>query len=81
MRRHTLWRLAASGFGLGAAAMGGGSIAGGGFGALAVGYGLLIVLAAGWLALGLALRARVWPRMTVSARRRSTASLHGPRVF
>lgn len=82
MRRRTLWPLAATGLGAGAAAMVGGSIAGGGIGALAVGYGLLLVLAAGWLALGLAVRARILRRLAVShAPRRPAASLHGRRVF
>jgi hypothetical protein len=82
MRRHTLWPLAAAGLALGGAAMAAGSIAGGGIGALAVGYGLLLVLAAGWLALGLAVHSRVLRRLTPSpAQRRPPGSLLGRRVF
>ncbi len=61
---HTLWSLAIAGLGLGSLAMVGGTAIGGELGPLAIGYGLLVALAALYLVAGLAIRERVWQRVS-----------------
>jgi hypothetical protein len=58
--RHSLWSVALAGIGFGSLAMVGGTAIGGEIGPLAVGYGILVVLAALYLVVGLAIRQRVW---------------------
>lgn len=80
--RHTLWSLAGGALGLGALAIVGGTAVGGQIGPMAVGYGLLVALAALYLVAALAIRERVWRRL--SARRTDAPDaerLAGRRVF
>lgn len=82
--RRVLWSIALAGLGFGCLAMVGGTAIGDGVGALAVGYGVLVVLAALYLVIGLAIRDRFGRRS--SARRASEAApsidrLAGHRVF
>jgi hypothetical protein len=63
------------GLGIGIAAIGAGSVAGdvGGF---VTGYGLLVILSSGYLLLGLALRAFVQRRSTLSTHRTPVLDHH-----
>jgi hypothetical protein len=80
--RHTLWSLALAGLGFGSLAMVGGTAIGGDVGPLAVGYGLLVVVAALYMVAGLAIRERVWQRLTRAERQMPTVDrLAGRRVF
>jgi hypothetical protein len=62
--RHSLWSIAIGGLGLGSLSMVGGTAIGGELGPLAIGYGLLIALSALYLVAGLAIRERVWQRVS-----------------
>ena len=62
--RHTMWSMAIGGLALGSLGMVGGTAIGGELGPLAIGYGLLVALCALYLVLGLAVRERVWQRLT-----------------
>ena len=62
--RHSLWSIAAGGLGLGSLSMVGGTAIGGELGPLAIGYGLLVAMSAIYLVLGLAIRERVWQRLS-----------------
>lgn len=82
--RRLLWSVAVAGLGFGSLAMVGGTALGHGVGGLAVGYGVLVVLAALYLIIGLAIRDRMRPRRT--AERQSEAApaiqrLAGHRLF
>lgn len=80
--RQTLWTTAIAGLGFGSLAMVGGTAIGGEFGSLAVGYGLLVALAALYLVAGLAIRDRVWRRLSRPVIGRPPADhLAGRRVF
>jgi len=80
--RQTLWSFAIVGLGLGSLAMVGGTAIGGALGPLAVGYGLVVVLAALYLVAGLAIRERIWRRLSAKANGRPKADrLVGRRVF
>jgi hypothetical protein len=80
--RHTFWSMAIAGLGLGSLAMVGGSAIGGEVGPLAVGYGLLVALAALYLVIGLAIRERIWRRLTApSIGRPHPDHLAGRRIF
>jgi len=79
---QTLWSFAIAWLGLGSLAMVGGTAIGGEIGPLAVGYGLLVALAALYLVAGLAIRERVWRRLSVASMGRPKADrLAGRRVF
>ena len=79
---HTLWSFAIAGLGIGSLAMVGGTAIGGEIGPLAVGYGLLVALAALYLVAGLAIRERVWRRLTApSIGRPNPDRMAGRRVF
>ena len=79
---QTLWSFAIAGLGIGSLAMVGGTAIGGEIGPLAVGYGLLVALAALYLVAGLAIRDRVWRRLsTASLGRPKADNLAGRRVF
>ncbi len=79
---HTLWATAIVGLGFGSLAMVGGTAMGGELGPLAVGYGLLVALSALYLVAGLAIRERVWQRMsTPSIAPPHADHLAGRRVF
>ena len=79
---HTLWSFAIAGLGIGSLAMLGGTAIGGEIGPLAVGYGLLVALAALYLVAGLAIRERVWRRLSTASLERPQADhLAGRRVF
>ncbi len=79
---HTLWSTAIAGLGLGSMAMVGGTAIGGELGPLAIGYGLLVALAALYLVAGLAIRERVWRRVSAPNIGRPHADhLVGRRVF
>ncbi|MEA2652198.1 MAG: hypothetical protein QOI85_1919 [Chloroflexota bacterium] len=79
---HTLWSFAIAGLGIGSLAMVGGTAVGGEIGPLAVGYGLLVALAALYLVAGLAIKERVWRRLSTPAIERPNPDrLAGRRVF
>lgn len=79
---QTLWSFAIAGLGIGSLAMVGGTAMGGEIGPLAVGYGLLIALAALYLVVGLAIRDRVWRRLSPSSVGRPNPDhMAGRRVF
>ncbi len=82
MRRSRMWSFAVAGLALGSLGMVGGTVVGGEIGPMAVGYSLLIALGALYLFAGLAIRERVWQRLsrpeTTSAR---PDRLAGRRVF
>lgn len=80
--RQSMWSMAIAGFALGSLGMVGGTAVGGQIGPMIVGYGLLIALTALYLVAGLAIRERVWRRMsrTVAAGRHADR-LAGRRVF
>jgi len=74
--------MASAGLGLGSLAMVGGTAIGGDVGPLAVAYGLLVALAALYLVAGLAIRERVWRRLSDAAIGRPKADrVAGRRVF
>lgn len=82
--QRVLWSIALAGVAFGSLAMVGGTAIGDGVGALATGYGLLVVLAALYLIVGLAIRDRI--RRRSAAQRASGAApsmdrLAGHRVF
>ena len=80
--RHRLFSVALAGLALGAVAIVGGSAIGGELGPMAVGYGLLVALSALYLVAGLAIRERVWRRLSTSNLKRPVADrLAGRRVF
>jgi hypothetical protein len=77
-----LWSVALAALALGSVAMAGGTVMGGQVGPLTVGYGLLIALAALYLVAGLAIRERVWRRLSKpNLGRPTTDRLAGRRVF
>jgi hypothetical protein len=80
---RSLWSVALAGLGFGSLAMVGGTAIGGELGPLAVGYGVLVLLAALYLVVGLAIRDRVWRRLSAppAAQRRPIDRLAGRRVF
>ena len=57
--RRVMWSIALAGVGFGSLAMVGGTAIGDGVGALAIGYGVLVVLAALYMIVGLAIRDRI----------------------
>jgi hypothetical protein len=61
--RQSLWSLAIGGLGLGSLSVVGGTVLGGEIGPLLAGYGFLVALAALYMTVGLAIRARVWRRV------------------
>ena len=81
--RRVMWSTALVGLGFGSLTMVGGTAIGDGVGALAAGYGVLVVLAALYMIVGLAIRDRLGRRP--SSRRSSEAPsidrLAGHRVF
>jgi hypothetical protein len=80
--RRSLWSFAIFGLALGSLAMVGGTAIGGEFGPLAVGYGLLVAITGLYLVAGLAIRERVWRRMSrPMPTPTQTDRLAGRRVF
>lgn len=80
--RHALWSFAIAGLGIGSLGMVGGTAIGGEIGPLAVGYGLVVSLAALYLVTGLAIRERVWRRLSASSMGRPKPDrVAGRRVF
>lgn len=80
--RHTFWSMAIAGLGLGSLSMVGGTAIGGELGPLVVGYGLLVAMSALYLVIGLAIRERVWRRLSGPTIGRPSADrLAGRRVF
>jgi hypothetical protein len=80
--KRNLWSMAIAGLALGSLAMVGGTAIGGELGPLAVGYGLLIALTALYLVAGLAIRERVWHRLSAPRLDRPRSDrLAGRRVF
>ena len=74
--------MAVGGLAFGSLAMVGGTAVGGELGPLVVGYGLLMALAALYLVAGLAIRERVWERMSAPRIERPASDrLAGRRVF
>lgn len=80
--RNRMWSMAVAGLAFGSVAMVGGTAVGGELGPLVVGYGLLMALAALYLVAGLAIRERVWERLSAPRIERPTSDrLAGRRVF
>jgi hypothetical protein len=80
--RRSLWSVAVAGLALGSLAMVGGTAIGGQVGPLAAGYGLLVALAALYMVAGLAIRERVWHRLsTTRIDQPHSDRLAGRRVF
>lgn len=74
--------MAVAGLAFSSVAMVGGTAVGGELGPLVVGYGLLMALAALYLVTGLAIRERVWERLSAPRIERPTSDrLAGRRVF
>ncbi len=78
MKDQTLWRFAAFGLTAGLVLTLAGSLVAGNLAPLARGYGLLTVLAAVYLAAGLAIRARIARRSPAGAGLRRTGSSSRP---
>ena len=64
MQRSRMWSMAVAGLALGSLGMVGGTVVGGELGPMAVGYSLLIALSALYLVAALAIRERVWQRLS-----------------
>lgn len=80
--RHSLWSVAIGGLTLGTVAMVGGTVVGGELGPLSTGYGLLVVIAALYIVAVLAIRERVWRRLSRPVPPAARADrLAGRRVF
>ncbi|HEX7171558.1 MAG TPA: hypothetical protein VF365_03000 [Candidatus Limnocylindria bacterium] len=80
--RQSLWSVALAGLGLGSLSMVGGTAIGGDIGPLATGYGLLVIFAALYMIAGLAIRERVWRRVSrPNAATPTVDRLAGRRVF
>lgn len=82
--RRVMWSIALAGVGFGSLAMVGGTAIGDGVGALAIGYGVLVVLAALYMIVGLAIRDRIDRRASAPRAGEATAAidrLAGHRVF
>ena len=77
-----MWSMAIFGLALGSLCMVGGTVVGGQIGPMAIGYGLLISLSALYLVAGLAIRQRVWRRLSHTVAASAQADrLAGRRVF
>jgi hypothetical protein len=79
-----MWSIALAGLGFGSLTMVGGTAIGDSVGALAVGYGVLVVLAALYMIVGLAIRDRIGRRASAQRASEATPSidrLAGHRVF
>jgi hypothetical protein len=80
--RRRLWSVAVGGLALGSLGMLGGTAIGGQFGTLAASYALLIALSALYMIVGLAIRERVWHRLSAANLERPRSDrLAGRRVF
>jgi hypothetical protein len=74
--------VAVAGLALGGLAMVGGTAVGGDIGPLAAGYGLLVLLGALYLVAGLAIRERVWRRLSTPTLERPVVDrLAARRIF
>jgi hypothetical protein len=74
--------VALAGLGLGSLALVGGTAIGGEIAPLAAGYGMLVIIAALYMIAGLAIRERVWRRISRSTAPTPTINrLAGRRVF
>ena len=76
-----MWSMGIGGLAFGTLGMVGGTVMAGDVGPLVVGYGLLVALAALYLVAGLAVRERVWRRLSVRAELPAAERLVGRRVF
>ena len=82
MQRSRMWSFAVAGLALGSLGMVGGTVVGGEVGPMAVGYGLLIAVSALYLVAGLAIRERVWRRVSrIESAAARPDRLAGRRVF
>ncbi|TMB56948.1 MAG: hypothetical protein E6J47_03725 [Chloroflexi bacterium] len=83
MRTSWMWRAMWAGLAAGTLMLAGGGAVGTELGALAAGYGSLIIVAALYLAAGLAIRQRIWRswRTFRVAEQPSSKSVMGHRVF
>lgn len=79
--RQSLWSLAILGLVLGSLGMVGGTVVGGQIGPMVIGYGLLVALTALYLVAGLAIRERVWRRLSPPLKGPQADRLAGRRVF
>jgi hypothetical protein len=80
--RQSLWSIAIGALGLGSLTMVGGTVIGGELGPMVAGYGVLVVVAALYMVLGIAIRERVWRRLARPLAQRPTADrLAGRRIF
>lgn len=82
--RRVMWSIALAGVGFGSLAVVGGIAIGEGVGALAIGYGVLVVLAALYMIVGLAIRDRIDRRASAPRGSEATTTidrLAGHRVF
>jgi hypothetical protein len=83
MRTASLWRLMFGSLGVGVALLAGGAAVGSDFGALAAGYGSLVIGAALFLGVGLAIQTRIWRAIGAPRERTqpSPRTVLGHRVF
>jgi len=76
-----MWSFAIAGLALGSLGMVGGTVVGGQIGPMVIGYGLLMALSALYLVAGLAVRERVWRRLSHPQTGPRADRLAGRRVF
>jgi hypothetical protein len=83
MRHTRLWTLATTSIAGSALLILGGIMSGAELGQMIAGYGVLLLMSGLYLAAGLAIRERVWRRVTARAAtvRPMPIELHGRRVF
>ena len=79
--RQSMWAMAIAGLALGSLGMVGGTVVGGQIGPMVIGYGLIVALCALYLVAGLAIRERVWRRLSPPVNGPKADRLAGRRVF
>ena len=79
--RRSLWQISAFGLAVAALAAVGGTAIGGDIGPLTAGYGVLLGLAALYALTGLAIRERVWRRLSHLREANAPKTVAGHRMF